>query len=582
MSDGKISTSAAESKREKFPLEPCLRSYTLIREYLDSIKHTGPVGLSCDDTKLFPAFRPYWDASEEAHYVVGCAGSPVRIVNIEDFTSQLQRGLLEKATKVSVPSNIKLLYQLISSQIRLWCVQVPLPNVAPAIVAARAIPDKVPAEELVRYQLEILCGLIDQKINVVSSASDGSATERSMQRKLTLNAGGTWEYRIRHPKPTDPGKPDIITSIPIFKGQPVVMVQDAKHAAKTARNNAYTGAKLLTLGNYIAMYSQIRRAAFAHDGPLYRKDVEKVDRQDDNAACRLLSAATLRWFVANPKGEDVRGLIVYLFLMGELVDAYQSRTLPHVERVKMVLRLHFFLERWEAFLGRAGYGKSTHFVSHQFRDILRYLIFGLIQLVIVYRDTYKSRFPLLLWLHSTEICEHVFGLLRTLVKDFTMLDFYQMVKKLFIRLRMFTQSTLPAVDKSTDAGYTQTYADCRGIDLTALSAFPTDEQINEAARQAYDEADSLLSILGVSPDLFTEPTADATPSTTPWEQVDDFDDDDDEFNDDTMIDEAAEISHLYECAETLEGSSISPDRQRQIKDLSRELVILHTRQDTDM
>jgi len=91
-----------------------------------------------------------------------------------------------------------------------------------------------------------------------------------MQRKLVSSAGGTREYWIRHPKPVDPGNPDIVTSIPMFKGQPVVMAQDAKHAAKTARNNATTGAKLLTLGNYIAMYSQIRRAAFSNDGPLYR------------------------------------------------------------------------------------------------------------------------------------------------------------------------------------------------------------------------------------------------------------------------------------------------------------------------
>jgi hypothetical protein len=310
----------------------------LVREYLDSIKYTGPVGLSCDDTKLFPAFRPYWDAVKEVYYVVGCTGSPLRIADIEDFNSQLRQGLLEKATKASVPSNVKsllLFHQLTSSQLRLWCIQVPLPNVAPAIVTARAIPNKISAEELVRYQLEILYGLLDQKIHVVSSASDGSTTERSMQRNLTLKAEGTREYRIKHPRPIDSRNPDITTSIPMFKGRPVVMVQDAKHAAKTARNNATTGAKLLTLGNYVAMYSQIRKAAFAHDGPLYRRDVEKVDRQDDNAACRLLSATTLRWFVAgceaNPEGEQVRGLIIYLFLMGELVDAYQSRTLPHVE-----------------------------------------------------------------------------------------------------------------------------------------------------------------------------------------------------------------------------------------------------------
>jgi len=254
----------------------------------------------------------------------------------------------------------------------------------------------------------------------------------------------------------------------------------------------------------------------------------------------------------------------------------------------MVLRLHFFLEQWEVFLGRAGYGKSLHFISPQFRDILHYLIFGLIQLIIVYRDTYSSRFPLLLWLHSTEICEHVFGILRTLVKDFTMLDFYNMVKKIFIQLQMFTESTLPTVGKNAAAGYAHTFSDCRGIDLTALSAFPTDEQINEAARQAYDEAESLLFILGISPNLFAESTTEATPATstpltTPWEHLDEFNDDNDDNDDNSeeAIDEVAEIGYLYECAEMLECSSISTDRQRVMKDLSYASVILHAQQEID-
>jgi hypothetical protein len=113
------------------------------------------------------------------------------------------------------------------------------------------------------------------------------------------------------------------------------MLQDAKHAAKTACNNVTTGAKLLILGNYTAMYSQVRKAAFTHNGLLYRQDVEKVDRQDDNAACHLLSTSTLGWFVthhgSSPENEEICGLIVFLFLMGEVVDTYKSQTLPHVE-----------------------------------------------------------------------------------------------------------------------------------------------------------------------------------------------------------------------------------------------------------
>lgn len=241
----------------------------------------------------------------------------------------------------------------------------------------------------------------------------------------------------------------------------------------------------------------------------------------------------------------------------------------------MALRLHFFLKRWETFLSHAGYAKSTHFISPQFRDILHFLIFGLIQLVIIYRDTYSSRFPLLLWLHSTEVCEHVFGVLQTLVPDFTMLDFYNTTKKLFIRLR-----ALPTVGKDTTAGYAHTYSDCHGIDLTTLSAFPTDDQINTATRQAYEEAENLLFILGVSPDLCTELEVHTTPPTTPtvtqWKCVEELHDDEEE-----EFDEATKINYLYEYAEALEGSFLSLNHQRAANDLTYASILLHTHEELE-
>jgi len=364
------------------------------------------------------------------------------------------------------------------------------------------------------------------------------------------------------------------------------MVQDSKHAAKTARNNVTTGAKLLVLGNYIAMYSQVRKPALARNGPLYKRDVEKVDRQDDNAACRLLSCATLRWLKvhhdADPANEEICGLIVFLFLMGEAVDAYQNRSLPHIEQVKMVLRLHFFLESWESFLERAGYTKSTNFISLQFRDILRYLVFGLIQLIIVYRDNYRSRYPLLPWLHSTEVCEHVFGVLQSLVKDFTMLDFFNLVPKLFLRLRLFTQSTAHASGKETASGYAHTFSDCRGIDLSALSAFPTDDQINRAAKDAYDEAENLIFILGISPDLLTDLPATVPPWTPPTNEDDVDEDEYDEFAGEDDMSDGVGINHLYDCVENLGRSTLSSDRQDQIKDLSYASVMLSVHQDVEM
>ena len=36
---------------------------------------------------------------------------------------------------------------------------------------------------------------------------------------------------------------------------PIVMIQDSKHMAKTLRNNLFSGARALVLGNHLAMYS---------------------------------------------------------------------------------------------------------------------------------------------------------------------------------------------------------------------------------------------------------------------------------------------------------------------------------------
>ena len=121
------------------------------------------------------------------------------------------------------------------------------------------------------------------------------------------------------------------------------MIQDSKHAAKTLRNNLFSGARVLTLGNHVAMYSYVHDMAFSSlpGCPLYHQDVEKLDQQDDNAVTRLFLAVALD-FVTKQHPNHL-GLVVYLFVMGEVVDAYQSQTISHLEQVKMVLRCQYFL-----------------------------------------------------------------------------------------------------------------------------------------------------------------------------------------------------------------------------------------------
>ncbi|KAJ3816230.1 hypothetical protein F5880DRAFT_1619596 [Lentinula raphanica] len=50
--------------------------------------------------------------------------------------------------------------------------------------------------------------------------------------------------------------------------------------------------------------------------------------------------------------------------------------------------------------------------------------------------------------------------------------------------------------KARARGYNHSYLDRRGIDVAALSAFPSDSELDDASRAAYDDAISLFSLLG--------------------------------------------------------------------------------------
>ena len=241
-----------------------------------------------------------------------------------------------------------------------------------------------------------------------------------------------------------------------------------------------------------------------------------MDRQDDNAATRLFSGATLEWLSNNHP--EFLGLITYLFICGEVIDAYQNRSLSLSARVQLILRAHFFIELWEKFLEVSKYPKARHYVSPQCADITRTLIHGFLQIVIIYRDYSNGARPLLPWLLSTEVTEHVFGLCRQIVKDFIMLDFQYMVPKLFVKLRQAALSTKFSDGKARASGYNHTYTDTRGMDIPALSTYPTDSDMDDIAVCAYGEAESLFALLGVTAkDLFYESAAPPRlPSIRTW------------------------------------------------------------------
>lgn len=311
-----------------------------------------------------------------------------------------------------------------------------------------------------------------------------------------MNVGGTFTF-----------------TIPVFGDQPIATVQDSKHALKTGRNQLLSGAHLGVLGNHVLFYTQVRHLAASETGPLYNRDVEKLDRQDDNAATRLFCADTLRWLIKHH--DDQRGLIIYLFIIGEAVDAYQNRHISHGERIKMLLRAMFFMEGWEEFISKANYQRSKHFISREYRDILKILISGFMQLIIIHRDLLDDIYAFLPWLHSTEVCEHLFGIMRSILKDFTMLDVIYMMPKLLVRIREHVLNAASPTGKARASGYNHTHADCDGIDLSLLSIFPSDEEINQFATQAFEEAQNLLAITGIIPSSLAS-SKDAPPNISIW------------------------------------------------------------------
>lgn len=373
---------------------------------------------------------------------------------------------------------------------------IPVDGVAPILLAVLPISDNESHETLFPHLRKILHGLVRENIQVVSYSCDGTVVERKIQQEVLKEAGDHLRYTIKNPRQ---GMPDTTVTIPVVNSQPISLLQDSKHALKTLRNNLFSGARLLTLGNHTMLYATIRDLAFANGSPLYRRDVEKLDRQDDNAASRLFSADTLSYLTSNHP--DRVGEIVYLFVFGDLIDAYQNRSISHRERVKMLLRARYFLDSWERFLERAGYKKHLHFLSHEAVDILRQIIEGLLGLIYIYRDYSRDSNdtnPLLPWLHSTEQCEHIFGEARQIVEDFCFLDFIYMVPKLRVTIR---EAMLRArIDpRATASGYSHTHFDTRGLDIPTLSTFPSDYEINTAANDASEEAESLLGLLGISP-----------------------------------------------------------------------------------
>ncbi|KAJ7889679.1 hypothetical protein B0H13DRAFT_2532168 [Mycena leptocephala] len=300
------------SKTPRFPIGITDETFVYATQYLEDYKypHGAPLSLSVDDTKLFPALRPLYDGVNQRWYIVGTTGEHILVPNPEGLHETLDE--LESSAELA-------------TKLRLWVLQIPLPGVPPLVLAIMPIGSKVKGSQLADWQIQLMEGLVSHGFRITSSGRDGASVERDCQRR-TVSASKLIEVRIKHP---DPDYPDIVIQLWDLDGNIWVVIQDAKHGRKTFRKNAFSGARTMTLGNFLVFFRLIHTLGMKPKTPLYRRDFINSDRMDDPAAARFFSADFLEQAAQDP-AENL-GLVVYLLVFGDFIDAWQSRTLSHHE-----------------------------------------------------------------------------------------------------------------------------------------------------------------------------------------------------------------------------------------------------------
>lgn len=199
-----------------------------------------------------------------------------------------------------------------------------------------AIGSSLKANVLFSFHQSITNGLLRIRLYYVSYAANGTETEHLVQCLATTSAHSIKKHIFKHPfDGPSRSMPDIVAPIhflhdPSGELQPFAFPQDSGHARKTLCNGSFSGARALVLGNHLVYYGQYATMVQDLDCPLMKRDVIKLDRQDDLAAIHLFSAAHLEYIWQ--KHPDWLSAMVYQFVFGELVDASYSMFILGIDR----------------------------------------------------------------------------------------------------------------------------------------------------------------------------------------------------------------------------------------------------------
>ena len=118
-----------------------------------------------------------------------------------------------------------------------------------------------------------------------------------------------------------------------------------------------------------------------------------------------------------------------------------------------------------------------------------------------YHNLSDGIYPLLLWLLTTKVCEHVYGLCHQICPNFNELKSICMMRKLFVKLCEHLLFSKHSDGKSQASGYNTTYTDCHNVNLKVLSTYPSNRDLDHMVKHAYQEASNLWTALGHLPVL---------------------------------------------------------------------------------
>ncbi|KAI9062819.1 hypothetical protein FKP32DRAFT_1548995, partial [Trametes sanguinea] len=88
------------SLQPRFPLGLSEQTFMNLISLLERLGYSGPVGLSCDDTKLSASLDPVYDKAQDGYFVLGGVGQPLRVANPENFAAEIAANSIMKAEKV--------------------------------------------------------------------------------------------------------------------------------------------------------------------------------------------------------------------------------------------------------------------------------------------------------------------------------------------------------------------------------------------------------------------------------------------------------------------------------------------------